>query len=238
MNRLCLWIFTAVMLLGLMGFTSTAQAVPLNKAFVAEPFLDTPLPGTTVAARPELAGTVLEDVLQPFSFGALNISGVVQNRVVREDVAGTLDFYWRVLVDPTSTGGGVSVFRLFNFDYDNLNDADWRIDGEGSAVAYIGKLFNPADHPDGRINFLFDPDVPPGDPAIVTTGSYFFFLHTDATQYTDTAMYVLQGGTLGGTDTTLSPVFQTFAPVPEPTTIAVSSLGLCLLLSRRPLRRF
>ena len=36
----------------------------------------------------------LADELQAFSFGALNISGTVQNRVVRETVSGTLDFFF------------------------------------------------------------------------------------------------------------------------------------------------
>ena len=77
-----------------------AHAVALNRAFIVESFLDTPLGGTTVALRPELAGTVIEDVLTPFSFGALNLTGTVQNRVVRETNTGTLDFYWRIKVDP------------------------------------------------------------------------------------------------------------------------------------------
>jgi hypothetical protein len=76
--------------------------------------LDTSLGGTTSAARPELAGTVLEDDVQTFSF--LGITGTVQNRVVREDVSGTLDFYWRIKVDEGVPGvaapGAISAFRL------------------------------------------------------------------------------------------------------------------------------
>lgn len=70
-----------------------AHAVPLNNAFVAQPYLDTGLPGTTVAARPELAGVVLADTMQPLTFSGLALSGTVQNRVVRETGTGTLDFY-------------------------------------------------------------------------------------------------------------------------------------------------
>ena len=160
-------------------------------------------------AAPELAGTVLQDVITPFSFAALNISGAVQNRVVREDGTGTLDFYWRILVDPASTGGGIGAFRLTDFGYSNLTDADWRIDGVGANGPDIGRLFNPATHPDGAINFLFDPSVAAG-----AAGSNFFFLHTSATNCALTANYDL----LGGPNQTLSDVFQTFAPsaVPEP----------------------
>ena len=207
----------------LVVMSAPAHAVSLNKGFVAEPFLDTHLSGTTSAARPELAGLVLEDVITPFSFGALNISGTVQNRVVRETVSGTLDFYWRIRVDPTSTGGDVGAFRLTGFGYGNIVDADWRIDGVGASPADTGRVFNPVGRPDGAINFLFtDHPVRPGDPAAGDTGSNFFFLHTDATHYAKIATYDL----LGGPNPTLSDRFKTFAPVPEPSSFVLMALGL------------
>ena len=200
-----------------------AHAVLLDKGFGAGQFLDTSLGGTTSALRPELAGLVLEDVITPFSFGALNITGTVQNRVVRETGAGTLDFYWRIKVDPTSTGGAVSAFRLTDFGYDNIVDADWRVDGLGSAAPFVGRVFNPASRPSGSINFLFtDPAVMPADPADPLGGSRFFFLHTDATHYAKTALYDL----LGGPNETLSPTFSTFAPVPEPSSFVLMAVGL------------
>lgn len=207
----------------LVAVSAPAHAVILDKGFVAQPFIDTSLGGTTSAARPELAGTVLEDVITPFSFGALNISGTVQNRVVRETGTGTLDFYWRILVDPTSTGGGVGAFRLINFGYDSITDADWRQDGLGSSAPFVARVFNPAGNPGGAINFLFTgPPVLPGDPALDDTGSRFFFLHTGATDYAKIANYDL----LGGPNQALSREFQTFAPVPEPSTYVLMVLGL------------
>ena len=216
--------------------TTTAYAVPLDNAFVVQPYLDTSLPGTTVAARPELAGVVLADTMQPFTFSGMALSGTVQNRVVREAGTGTLDFYWRVLVDPASTGGGISAFRLGNFGYSYLTDADWRLDGLGTVAPFVGRLFNPSGRPDGAINFLFtDPQVGPSDLTTGVGGSRFFFLHTDATAYAMTASYDL----LGGPNQTLSGSYATYAPalsVPEPASALLMALGLpalAFLLRRR-----
>jgi len=60
-----------------------------------------PTPGTTVGARPELAGTVIYDNLIPINVvgtgGTTLFAGVLQDRVVKETVSGTLDFYQTLL---------------------------------------------------------------------------------------------------------------------------------------------
>jgi hypothetical protein len=188
----------------LCSITAGVHGETLDKSFTAQPFLNTALGGTTVAARPELAGVVLQDDVEPFSFSG--ISGTVQNRVVRENGTGTLDFYWRIQVDPkfaTVAPEAVSAFRLINFGYDEITDADWRIDGLGSAAPSVGRVFNPAFDPEGAINFLFtDSLVQSG-----SDGSRFFFLHTDATDYAKTASFDLLDGAED-----LSPIYETFAP--------------------------
>lgn len=192
-----------------------AHAVSLTQPVSPAPFADTLLSGTTAAARSELAGTVLEDVITPFSFSG--VSGTVQNRVVRETGSGTLDFYWKINVDPSTSATGVSAFRLIDFGYNNIKDADWRIDGLGTAAPGTGRLFNETGSPTGAINFLFS-GVNPG------AQSRFFFLHTDATDYAKSAKFDLL--TTGSQN--LSGTYATFAPsaVPEPSSYAMTGLGL------------
>lgn len=192
---------------------AVALTVPISPAF----FADTVLAGTTNAARPELAGVVLEDAIQAFSFQG--VTGTVQNRVVREASSGTLDFYWKVDVDASSTGTGVAAFRLTDFGVGNINDADWRVDGLGTIGATTARLFNGVPYPTGSINFLFGDGIRAGD------ASKFFFLHTDATAYAKTAKFDM----LNIGPQNLSPVYSTFAPaVPEPSSYAMVLAGLAV----------
>lgn len=181
-------------------------------------------PGTTVAARPELAGLVLEDVNQPFSFvdtTGHTLSGVVQNRVVRSSVDGTLDFYWRIKEtsgqSPAGAApGAISSFRVGGFG-NGILDADWRIDGLGTVnPAHAHRFANP-----GFVNFLFDGSAaltPPQD-------SVFFFLDTQATSYAKIGSYDFTG--TGGNG--ISGQYSTFAPVPEPSSVALVVAGLLVM---------
>ncbi|MDE2401916.1 MAG: PEP-CTERM sorting domain-containing protein [Burkholderiales bacterium] len=202
---------------------SGAQATALTEAIPPAPFADTPLLGTTNAARPELAGVVLEDVLTPFSFSG--VTGTVQNRVVRETGSGTLDFYWKINTTSSDTGAGITAFRLGNFGYFNIIDGDWRSDGLGTVAPNAARLFEQTAHPEGSVNFLFDNGVAAGQE------SRFFFLRTDATQYAKTAQFDLLSGASGMSGTTA-----TFAPaVPEPATYGLAFAGLMVVgaLARR-----
>lgn len=200
---------------GMLGQVS-AHAVALTAPVSPAPFADTALTGTTVAARPELAGVVLEDAIQAFNFQG--VTGTVQNRVVRE-ASGTLDFYWKVNVDSSATGTGVAALRLTDFGLANISDADWRIDGLGTIGATTARLFNGASYPTGSVNFLFGDGIRAGE------SSSFFFLHTNAMAYAKTAQFDL----LDVGPQNLSPVYSTFAPaVPEPSSYAMVLAGLAV----------
>lgn len=201
-----------------------SQAVTLNTPVAPAPYADTTLPGTTAAARPELAGLVLQDVLTPFSFDG--ITGTVQNRVVRENGTGTLDFYWKINVDSNAlavTGApfDVTALRLENFGLSNITDSDWRIDGLGTQSPDTARLFSATSQPNGAVNFLFDTH-----PVHAGQSSNFFFLHTSATDYAQIADYDLLGNNSQGER--ISGQFSTFAPVPEPGTAGLTLAGLAI----------
>jgi len=208
---------------------ATSLCLPLSVQAVslASPsgsnFADTDLPGTTSAARPELAGTVVADTLTTFSFQG--ISGTVQNRVVREDSAGTLDFYWKVNVDSDSSGLGVSAFRLIDFGLSNITDADWRLDGLGGTAPTVARVFNSSVLPTGAINFLMS--APFNQASTAGASSRFFFLHTASTDFAQTARFDL----LSGGPQNLSATYATYAPaaVPEPSSLVLAVLGCTAL---------
>lgn len=201
-----------------------AQAVPVNNAFSGQYYIDTALPGTTLAARPELAGTVLADMSQTFAILAAGVSGAVQSTVTRETLSGTLDFLWRIRLDATSTGQ-IGFLRLDNFGYANITDADWRSDGFGSNGPTAARLFSPLVGPEGGVSFIF------GAPLAGGESSFLFFLHTTATDFDTAAEYDLATpGSVEGNG--LSSAFSTFAPaapVPEPETYLMILSGLAVL---------
>ena len=113
-------------------------------AALGSPLVAAPLPpggvifptGTTNAADPDLAGTVINDNLIDVLFGSgfFIASYKVQNRVVRSNNLGTLAFYPRIR-DPLNLGFAerleVIGFRLTGYAEATLTDVDFRTDGSG-----------------------------------------------------------------------------------------------------------
>ena len=93
-----------------------------------------PLPGTTAAADPSLAGPVLSDQIIPYSTppgAALPAKGTIQVRTVR-GADGRLNFYWRIRADASSRDV-VRILEIHRFPR-RVYDANWRIDGLGTVA--------------------------------------------------------------------------------------------------------
>ena len=194
-------------------------AAPVWSAALTTPG-DYAITGTTSAASPQLAGVVLADTTTSFTVvgAAGSLSGTVQSRVLRSTLDGTLDFYWRIT--PTSGSDGIAAFRLIGFDGVDLN-ADWRSDGQGSVAPTTARYLG-----SGAVNFLFE-----NDKVGVGSGSYFFFLDTDATNFTQNGQFDL----LYGDNLDLSDIYQTYAPaaVPVPATAWLLGSGVIGLVGLR-----
>ncbi len=142
------------------------------------------LHGTTEAARPELAGTVLEDRVRPFNLNQYRgrapksgwkVTGTFQDRVVRRNDGHTLDFYFRVTNDASSTGD-IVVIRRTGFGHYPVVDSDYRVDGLGQ----IGAASVSSDDSSTRINFDFTAvHIQPGQQ------SRFHFIGVRATSYNE-----------------------------------------------------
>lgn len=217
---------TAVWLLAAMYAGAGQAATLIEDTNVA-------LPGTTSAAEPQLAGTIIADLTQAFSFSAYGgtVSGAVQSRVVRSDVDGTLDFYWRVFNDANSAGD-LSSFRLGAFMAPQY-EANWRIDGLGEVSPVSARLFGGVYAGQGYVNFNFQRFDDTGARYGLRAGesSNFFFLDTTAVNFARTAIYDLAN--LGHTE--ISSLYETFAPsqVPTPGTLALIALGLAGAIGQR-----
>ncbi len=198
-------------------FATVTAAVSQAVILVPDAWVD--LPGI---AGP--GGTVIEDDVVGFSFSAYGgtVSGSVQNRVIQQG-DGTLVFAWRLFNDANSAGV-IQDFRLGNFLLP-VYDSDWSNtslgdEGPNRAFLFLGS--------GGFINYNFAvtggaPGLRPG------LSSKFIFIMSDATAYDRSALYDLTN--VGQSE--ISDAFTTFAPVPEPASIAILGLGAAAFLRRR-----
>src|SRR4051794_14504991 len=138
------------------------------------------LPGTTAAAQPALNGVVIHDALLPFTVndaaGHTIFKGHLQDRVVRENASGTLDFYQGVRAD---AGFPLAAFLDYasrtNFGGYPI-DANYRTDGIGSPLIKPETASRSADSKTVRFNFHLD-KVNPGQ------FSLFYFARTTAKSF-------------------------------------------------------
>ncbi|HEX8226233.1 MAG TPA: hypothetical protein VF605_20705 [Allosphingosinicella sp.] len=159
-----------IVLLAGLSMAAPGLAVPTP----VTPF-DLPLPGTTVAAEPELAGTVIGDKLVPFAIASATapVSGTLQVRVVR-NAAGKLAYYWKIN-NSASSKAGVDTFSVVGFPK-QAYDANWRKDGLGTvAPSGVEGALSIADFKTWTYGFRFKTPVKPGE------SSRFFFLRSGAT---------------------------------------------------------
>jgi len=212
----------------LAGWATSAGAVILGQN-------DNTLGGTTAAAEPQLAGLVVQDVDNTFSWsaggGTMNAS--VQSRVVLSN-DGTYDFYWRVH-DTSFTPGAnlvagiaapsITAFRLgdFGIPIEGLN-GNYRIDGSGTQGPDDAYVFGASDF----VNFIFGTNGLP-----VGTDSLFMFLDTNAHHYARNAVFDL--ASVGYLEN--SAQFSTFgvagAPEPASWALMIGGLGLAGAALRR-----
>ncbi len=167
------------------------STLPASAVDVAQNASNIALSGTTVAAEPQLAGAILEDDLIPFSFKG--ITGTYQQRVVRSSVDNTIDFYWRITNDKTST----DTLTQFHYlekevnDYGVTYNVGWRTDGTAGEVTpvKVTRFANSALAQGGaRFDFFkSDNEILEGAGIKPGQSTPFFFIDTNKTNYEKTA---------------------------------------------------
>jgi hypothetical protein len=163
-------------------------AAPVSAVTTPASRFDLPLPGTSAAVEPDLAGTVVRDKLMPFAIAGAStpVSGTLQVRVVR-NAAGKLAFYWKIN-NSAESKGAVTSLSLTGFPKQPY-DGNWRKDGLGVIPpSSVAGTISPIDLKTWICGFCFKTPVKPGE------SSRFFFLRSDATTSVPAVAHVSGGG--------------------------------------------
>ena len=215
-------IFAGIAALGLLLFSAAAMAslVAAGSSVL--------LSGTTATADPALDGTVLQNVISPFSVslgtGSV-VQGYVEDSVVRETATGTLDFYYSVVNGTDSDGcsenssGSIGVVQRSGFS-GFTTDANYRLDSSGTIAPSAAS--RSADGNMLLFGFLAG-SVGPDE------ASRSFFVRTNAISYNDFGTATLIGfNAQGGFGETQLTAFQ---PVPLPPAQGLFAAGALILLA-------
>lgn len=208
-----------------------AQSVPLPPGSVG-----VPLPGTTSAAEPDLAGLIIADQIIPFTVfdnatGGIALTGTLQDRVVQETLTGNLDFYGHITItDFGNNLAAIDSIGMGSFAGFSVN-ANFRTDGLGVQGPDAASRSS-----DGsEVAWYFESPLRLGAPGGAGE-SLFFFAQTDASNFDSngSARIVAYSLVNGGIDPTvnLSGIYEP-AMVPEPTTLALGLIGAASFAYRR-----
>jgi hypothetical protein len=206
--RLFHWPWQIVLLT--MGLSISARAVTLSPGGAVL------TSGTSTNLRPELVANLLTNLTESFvgvsTSGTITFTGSLRLEVRQEVVAGTLDFYFQIINDPTSLN---SIARLTTASYTRfLTDVDWRTDRPGSIAVTSADRQALGD----AVGFNFT-STPLGA-GVISPGStsHWFFVKTDATQFGLGTVALIDGGVA---------TVAAFAPIPEPSTSVLVIGALC-----------
>jgi hypothetical protein len=179
-----------------------------------------------------VASVLLASTSQPFTSSTGFDSGTLISAVYRETGAGTLDFYYQVVLNTTSTncgGGGQPacdpIARETNIDFTDLNPSftTWAATrGDAVGPFSAGTVF-PITADRSAIGNIVGFSFNPPDGAKIQPGqtSAILIISTNATNYTNGFSSVIDGGV-----TTVASFQPAAAPVPEPATLCLFGTGL------------
>jgi hypothetical protein len=139
------------------ALTLLSATAALAVSVVLPPGGDVATPATTAATEPDLDGVVINDTLVPFSItttsGGVVCAGQLQDRVVRSNKTGLLDFYY--MIRDTKGTGAVGRIATRSFAGQTIRVA-YRTDGLGTVPP--GKATRAAT-PGAIVTFTFDQPV-------------------------------------------------------------------------------
>jgi len=234
-DRLSLALTFALPVTAAFTFAAPAGAAPLAPGGVIFPT------GTTVAAEPDLAGTVINDNVLPFSIDPTpatpftSVGGNVQNRVVRSDNTGTMIFGPRIR-DTFNIDGGtflIEAFRLVGYN-GFATDVDFRTDGTGDVGFTSVSRSVDGDTMTFRYGTPLQIDaIAPG----VQEESLFPSILTDGPSFTTTGRMTIFGTLRDDPDTLYSVSIGNVAvpaiPLPATLWLGLAGLGALGLAGRR-----